>query len=128
MGTRPYDGFSPYTPQNADGMRIDPAPSEPCAIGPSPAATAAPAPALDPPVVIAVFQGCRVAPVRGQSPSPFQPNSGVVVLPRMIAPASRSRRTNGASVSGTRCSKMNEPPIVRTPRVSDRSLIERGIP
>jgi hypothetical protein len=31
-------------PQSAAGMRIEPAPSDPCATGPSPAATAAPAP------------------------------------------------------------------------------------
>jgi hypothetical protein len=29
IGTRPYDGLSPYTPQKAAGTRIDPAPSDP---------------------------------------------------------------------------------------------------
>src|SRR2546427_9796072 len=102
MGTRPYDGFSPYTPQNDDGMRIDPAPSEPWASGPRPAAAAAAAPALEPPVVIAVFQGLRVMPVRGLSPSAFQPNSGLVVLPSLTAPAAAGRRTNGRATAGTR--------------------------
>ena len=106
IGTRPYDGFSPYTPQNDDGMRIDPAPSEPWASGPRPAAAAAAAPALEPPVVIAVFQGLRVMPVRGLSPSAFQPNSGLVVLPSITPPAAARRRTNGASTSGTRVAKM----------------------
>src|SRR5438477_12557415 len=105
MGTRPYDGFSPYTPQNDDGMRMEPAPSEPWWSGPRPAAAAAPAPALEPPEVIAVFHGLRVMPVSGLSPSAFQPNSGVLVLPVRIAPASRRRRTNGASTSPMRCSK-----------------------
>ena len=44
-------------PQSAEGMRIEPAPSEPCASGPSPAATAAPAPPEDAPDVRASFQG-----------------------------------------------------------------------
>src|SRR5215510_15731899 len=108
MGTRPYVGLSPYTPQNDDGIRIDPAPSEPWASGPSPAAAAAPAPALEPPVVIAVFQGLRVLPVSGLSPVPFQPNSDVAVLPSMIPPAALRRLTNGASTSGTRAAKMCE--------------------
>src|SRR5437660_9979577 len=106
IGTRPYDGFSPYTPQNDDGMRIDPAPSEPWASGPRPAAAAAAAPALEPPVVIAVFQGLRVMPVSGLSPSAFQPNSVLVVLPSITPPAAAGRRTNGASPPGTRRGKM----------------------
>ena len=56
-------------------------------------------------------------PVSGLSPSPFQPNSGVVVLPSMTPPACFRRRTTGGSTSGTRCSKMNDPDIVRTPFV-----------
>ena len=36
--TRPNEGLRPKIPQSADGIRIEPAPSEPCAIGPSPAA------------------------------------------------------------------------------------------
>jgi hypothetical protein len=85
---------------------MEPAPSEPCASGPRPAATAAPAPALEPPVVISVFQGLRVLPVSGLSLRAFHPNSGVVVLPSITPPASFSRRTKGGSTSGTRCSKM----------------------
>src|SRR5262247_1335934 len=114
-------------PQNADGIRIDPAPSEPCCNGPRPAATAAAAPALERPVVIAVFHGFRVMPVSGLSPSAFQPNSGLVVLPRKIPPAFCSRGMNALSASGTRRSKMHEPPIVRTPLVKFRSLIEYGM-
>src|SRR5437762_9357262 len=84
---------------------MDPAPSEPWWRGPRPAAAAAPAPALEPPVVIAVFHGLRVLPVSGLSPVPFQPNSGVAVLPSITPPAARSRVTNGASTSGTRRSE-----------------------
>src|SRR5205809_5653742 len=106
IGTRPYDGLRPYTPQNDDGIRIDPAPSEPWASGPRPAAAAAAAPALEPPVVIAVFQGLRVMPVSGLSPSAVQPSSGLVVLPSMTPAAAAGRRTKGAATSGTRVVEM----------------------
>ena len=92
------------------------------------AAAATPAPALDPPDVMPGFHGLRVMPVTGLSPSAFQPNSGVVVLPSMTPPAAFRRRTKGASVSGTRCSKMGEPDMVRIPAVIARSLIENGTP
>src|SRR5262247_20768 len=111
-------------PQNAEGMRIEPAPSEPWWIGARPAAAATAAPALDPPDVMPGFQGLRVMPVSGQSPIAFQPNSDVVVLPTMTPPAFFSRRTYGASTLGTRCWKMNEPLMVGTPAVKCRSLIE----
>ena len=96
-GTRPYDGLWPKMPQKDDGTRIEPAPSEPWWRAPNPAAAAAPAPALEPPVFIARFHGLCVSPVSGQPLSAFQPNSGVVVLPTRIPPASFRRRTNGAS-------------------------------
>ena len=48
-GTRPRDGLSPNSPHAADGMRIDPPPSFPCAIGTMPDATAAADPPLEPP-------------------------------------------------------------------------------
>src|SRR5262245_42927265 len=56
-GTRPSEGLSPKMPQRADGMRIDPDPSDPWASGPSPAATADPAPPEEAPEVRARFQG-----------------------------------------------------------------------
>ena len=62
-----------------------------------PAATAAAPPPEEPPGVFAGFQGLRVMPVSGLSVTPFQPNSGVVVLPSSTAPCSRSRATAGAS-------------------------------
>ena len=67
-------------------------------------------------------------PVSGESPIAFQPNSGVVVLPRITAPASRSRATAGpSSVSGTG-SIIREPRRVGNPRISTRSLIVTGTP
>src|SRR6476661_8150409 len=62
-------------------------------------AAQAAAPEDEPPGVRSSFQGLRVIPLRGESPSPFQPNSGMQVLPRNTAPASRSRATAGASSS-----------------------------
>jgi hypothetical protein len=44
-------------PQSADGMRIEPEPSEPWASGPRPAATADPAPPDEAPDVRVRFQG-----------------------------------------------------------------------
>src|SRR2546428_10695865 len=95
-------------------------------MGPSPAAVAAPAPALDPPVVVPVFQGLRVMPVSGLSPSPFQPNSGVVVLPSMTPPACLRRRTTGGATPGTPGSESDDPGIVRTPLVRRRGFMGKG--
>ncbi|GAA3092309.1 hypothetical protein GCM10010449_15080 [Streptomyces rectiviolaceus] len=57
-------GFNPKRPLWAAGMRSEPAASVACAIGTTPAATAAPAPPLDPPALRSRFQGLRVAPYR----------------------------------------------------------------
>ena len=116
-------------PQNAEGMRIEPAPSEPWWSGPSPAAAAAPAPALEPPDVMPVFHGLRVMPVSGLSPSAFQPNSGVVVLPSMIAarlvqPA-HVRRVHLGHAAGEDVRAAHR---AARPCVKRRSLIENGRP
>src|SRR4051812_43809831 len=97
MATRPYVGFSPTTPQKLAGIRIDPAPSDPTASGTNPAAPAAPLPALDPAVVRPRFHGLRVMPYRGLQLIPCQPNSGIVVMPTITAPARRRPTTTGAS-------------------------------
>src|SRR6185436_5680550 len=80
-------------------MRTEPAPSVPTLSGPMPAATAAAVPPDEPPEVLAGFQGLRVMPLRGELVSPLQPNSGVQVLPKITAPASRRRAVTGASTS-----------------------------
>src|SRR5579863_4587157 len=97
---RPRDGFSPTTPQHADGIRIEPPPSLPSASGPIPEARAAAAPPLDPPAVCSRFQGLRAG---GHSPPSVvgrPPNSGVVVLPSRIPPALRSLITYSLSTGG----------------------------
>ncbi len=124
-GTRPKLPLKPTFPQNAAGMRTDPAPSVPMLNGPSPAATAAAVPPDDPPVVLLGSHGLRVIPVSGELVSPLQPNSGVVVLPTKTAPASRRRAVAGASTShGWSGSTVRLPrrvgqPLVRT-QVLDR--------
>src|SRR2546426_12774663 len=97
-------------------------------MGPSPAAVAAPAPALDPPVVVPVFQGLRVMPVSGLSPSPFQPNSGVVVFPTMTPPACLRRRATGGAPPGPPAPKMNDPATARPPLLRGRRFFEKGVP
>jgi hypothetical protein len=54
--------LSPTRPQELAGMRIEPPPSEACAIGTMPAATAAAEPPLDPPVLRVRSQGFFEAP------------------------------------------------------------------
>src|SRR4029078_3080119 len=91
------------------------------------AATAAPP--LEPPGVFSGFQGLRVMPVSGEPVTPFQPNSGVVVLPSNTAPSSSSRATVGAS-SSQACfgSTALEPRSVGQPLVISRSLTVAGTP
>src|SRR5215212_11811472 len=127
-GTKPNDCLSPKMPQNAAGMRIEPAPSLPCARGPRPAATAAAAPPLGPPGVFSRSQGLNDGPNTRFPESPFQPSSGVLVFPSITAPAVYNRSTTGASSLGTQSGSINEPRAVRMPRVGVRSLIDIGIP
>ena len=68
-------------------------------------------------------------PVSGLSVTPFQPNSGVVVLPKRTAPFSRSLATSGASFSQVPLSLVvKDPLLVDHPLVSTRSLIVLGTP
>src|SRR5882724_13614994 len=87
----------PNTPENAAGMRIEPAPSVPMCSDPRLSSAAAAAPPEEPPGVRSSFHGLRVMPVSGEWQAPIQPNSGSVVLPRITAPLSRKRATAGAS-------------------------------
>ena len=87
-GTRPKLGLRPKVPVKCAGIRIEPPPSVPRASGAKRAASATAEPPDEPPGVIAGFHGLRVMPVSGESVTPFQPNSGVVVLPIRTAPAS----------------------------------------
>src|SRR5215813_10085327 len=96
-GTRPNVALMPTRPLKLEGMRTEPPPSVPMAIGPRPAATAAPAPPDEPPGVRSSFHGLRVIPFRGESVTALWPYSGLVFWANTSAPASRSRATAGAS-------------------------------
>ena len=98
---RPREGLTPTTPQQLDGCRIEPPPSDPSAIGQRQAATAAAEPPLDPPAVLLGFHGLRVAGKRPKAVVARLPNSGVFVFPSSTPPASRSRRATAASQAGT---------------------------
>jgi hypothetical protein len=100
-GTRARVGLSPTRPQKEDGVRIDPPASEPCANGTAPDATEAAAPPLDPAVDRSTFQGLRVLPVARFSVVAAKANSDVVVRPRLIAPAARSRIASSVSTGDT---------------------------
>ncbi len=105
FGIRLRLDFRPTSPLHDAGIRIEPPPSEACAIGAMPEATAAPAPPDEPPGVRSGFHGLRLAPRRLDSVTEIVPNSGVVVLPMSTNPALRNRATGGSSsvsgVSGT---------------------------
>src|SRR5215467_14276384 len=114
-GTRPNWPLMPANPVRLHGMRIEPPASVPSPNGVTPAATEAAAPALEPPGVLPRFHGLRVIPCSGQSPTALQPNSLVVVLPMMIAPAARSRSTTGASAAATFFAMVRDPSVNGAP-------------
>src|SRR5262249_4217741 len=103
-GTSPLVVFRPKTPHQDAGVRIEPPPSEPCAIGPSPLATAAAAPPDEPPQVRSSFQGFRPGGAIRLSDENLWPKCGVVVLPSRQPPIARSRPTATLSSVGTCCS------------------------
>ena len=92
--TRPCVALNPTMPQYAAGRSVDPTVCEPRASGTIRALTAAADPLDEPPGVCSMFHGFRV------SVGSRLANSVVVALPRMMAPASRSRATVAASASG----------------------------
>ena len=99
VGTRPFWALSPNSPQQAAGMRIEPAPSDPIVAPASPAAATAPEPPEEPPGVRWRSHGLRVTPNVGDSVHGVIASSGTLVLPRITAPALRSRRTISASAA-----------------------------
>ena len=58
---------------------------------------AAPAPAEEPPVLNARFHGLRTMPNIEDTPAASSPQSGMVVLAKMVAPVSFSRIAGGES-------------------------------
>jgi hypothetical protein len=98
---RPRWDLKPKSPQQAAGIRTEPAPSVPIAALTRPAATALALPPLEPPEVRCRSQGLRVTPYVGDSVNPVAISSGTCVLPMITAPAARSRRTTSESAGWT---------------------------
>src|SRR5204863_9275217 len=93
-----------------------------------PHATAAAAPPDEPPLVFERSYGLRVAPNTLLKVCDPAPNSGVLVLPSVIAPAARNRSTMRWSCVGTWSAYTREPSVVRMPFVATRSLYAIGSP
>lgn len=132
--TRPTVGFSPTSPFDDDGQTTEPSVSVPTPTAAKFAATAAPVPVLEPHALRFSAYGLRVSP-----PRPLQPllecvdrkfaHSLRFVLPRITAPASRSRFTTCASRNAIDSASASEPAVVRIrSAVSMLSLITIGIP
>src|SRR5690242_1614089 len=124
----PQVGFSPYTPQQCDGMRTDPPMSVPTSKLVSPAATAAAEPPDEPPVMRSSAHGLFVVPNNSLCAWMSADHSGKFVLPNTIAPELLSRATAGASSVGTWSASAFDPPVERMPSVAIASLIVHGSP
>ncbi len=97
--TRPKVGRSPVTPQRIDGLTMLPPVSLPMAKPTSPAAVAAPGPALDPDEPSSSSHGFIVCPPNQMS---FSASAPRLSFATSTAPASFSRCTTTASFAGTR--------------------------
>src|SRR5437773_8317666 len=97
---RPGEVRKPTTEQKLAGFRNEPPLSVPSAIGTIPHASATAAPPLLPPHVLARSQGFLVGPKTGLKACEPAPNSGVLVLPIVIAPACWMRSTMRVLKSG----------------------------
>ena len=101
VGTRPGEGRKPTTLQKLAGLRSEPPMSLPSAIGTMPEASATAAPPLEPPHVLVGSYGLSVRPKTSLNVCEPAPNSGVLVLPIVMAPAALMRSTISPSCSGT---------------------------
>src|SRR2546423_14759515 len=124
--TRPYVGFRPTTPQNAAGWRIEPPVSVPRLAATSPAETAAALPPELPPGTRSTFHGFFVGLTADRSVDEPIPNSSMLVLPMMIAPAARSRSAAAPSYGGIQPARMREPAVVARSLVTRLSLSAIG--
>ncbi len=96
-------------PVSVAGMRTEPPVSVPGPAGAAPQATAAAVPLLLPPAKRSGPAGLRTGPNGPFALGAPKTSSCMFVLPRMIAPASRSRATAAASWAGTRSASTLEP-------------------
>ena len=99
--TSPGDGRNPTTPHIAAGMRNEPPVSVPLQSGSMSHASATAEPPDEPPALRFGLNGLPVAPHTALRVFAPAPNSGVLVLATMMAPAARTRATMLESKSGT---------------------------
>src|SRR5919109_1270594 len=118
----------PTTPQNAAGCRTEPPVSEPSATGTISRATAEAEPPDDPPATRVRSCGLCVTPNAEFSVDEPIANSSRFVLPTMIAPAARSRRTTVASKGDRYPARMREPHVVGMSAVQMLSFNATGTP
>src|SRR4249919_1224017 len=132
--SRPSVGLIHTRPLLFDGDTIEPSVSVPTAAAARLAAIAAPEPELEPDGLRSSAYGFLVCP-----PRPLQPlvewvdlkfaHSLRLVLPRITAPASRSRVTMNASLGGAAPASANDPAVViMRSAVAMLSLIRIGMP
>src|ERR1700689_2557059 len=88
-GSRPREGFSPTSPLQDAGIRIEPPPSLAWAICTAPAATNAAEPNKKALAVGPVFQGLRTGPSRGCPAEAVKPYSDIWVLPNGVIPVAK---------------------------------------
>src|SRR2546421_1972293 len=127
----PRLGLCPTIPHIDAGHTIDPSVSLPIATWARHAATATAEPDEEPHGFRSSTWGLAVCP-----PTPDQPEVDAVerkfahserfALPRITAPAARSRLTRTASLAGRPGSRAREPAVVGWPAVSTLSLSSTG--
>src|SRR5690348_2077215 len=130
MVLRDRVGFRPTMPQHDAGARIEPKPSEACAMGSMRAPTAAAAPPLEPPEIRVVSQGLRVGPYSCGSHVSDKPSSHVFVRPKITRPARFNRFTCSLSaLAGGVSAKNRDPRVIFTPAIAEvRSFMRNGTP
>ena len=96
-------------------MRIEPPMSLPSSAADRPVATATAPPPVLPPAVSAGFQGFVVRPNSLLTDCQSALATGTLVLPRITAPAARSRRTSGASSVAMASAGSIIPPVDGSP-------------
>ncbi len=123
-------GLRPTIPQQDAGARIEPNPSEACAMGSMRAPTAAAAPPLEPPEMRVVSHGLFVGPKSAGSQVRERPSSHEFVRPKITRPARLSRRTCSLSAAAAGASaKKREPRVTFTPASQPpRSFRRNGTP
>src|SRR3954451_10270884 len=129
--TRPTVGFKPTSPFTADGQMMLPSVSVPTPKAARLDATAAPVPELEPHGLRSRAYGFLVCPPRELHPDEDRVERKFahplrLVLPRITAPAARSRVTRNASCLGRWSASAMEPAELTRPATSTLSLMRMG--